>query len=351
MIWSRFGLPRAARGTGVKVLARLAVAALLALAPWRTGHAAEASYTLRLASWGTPTAPQVSVFVPAFIRQVEAASKGRIAVQSFPAGALVKEQEVPSAIESHVVDISLSEIGGWASISPAAALMNSVLFRPTDADFQAFAGAGSPVFAALAKSLRTHGVVLLAVLDNGPPMVVSRARMTTPADFKGKVIRTYDKATSELIHTLGGAPSTMPVSDVYPALQRGTVQAAIGGIQGISGLKEYEVTKYLLNGNGAFGVGVTLYVMNAAALDALPPDLQKVVIKAGEDAERVANTAIIASFTQDVQLLRKHGMQVTELQPGTPAYQAFINALAPLAKAEEGHYPAALIRTMLDVRQ
>lgn len=351
MIQSRFGAPRAARGTGGRLLARLAVAALLALAPWRMGHAAEAHYTLRLASWGSPTAPQVAVFVPAFMRAVETASKGQIAVQSFPAGALVKEQDVPSAIESHVVDISLSTIGGWSSISPAAALMNSVLFRPTDANFQAFAGAGTPVFAALEKSLREHGVVLLAVLDNGPPMVVSRSRMTTPADFKGKVVRTYDKATSELIHTLGGAPSTMPVSEVYPALQRGTVQAAIGGIQGISGLKEYEVSKYLLDSNGAFGVGVTLYVMNAAALDALPPDLQKVVITAGAAAERVANTAIIASFTQDIRQMRRHGMQVTELQPGTPAYQAFIQALAPLAKAEESHYPAALIRTILDVRQ
>ena len=350
MIWSCFGSTKPARGMGGKLLTTLTVAALLALASWNTGHAAEAKYTLRVASWGSPTAPQVSVFVPAFIRQVEAGSKRQIAVQSFPAGALVKEQDVPSAIESHVVDISLSEIGGWSSISPAAALMNSVLFRPTDANFQAFAGAGTPVFAALEKSLRKHGVVLLSVLDNGPPMVVSRSRITTPADFKGKVVRTYDKATSELIHTLGGAPSTMPVSEVYPALQRGTVQAAIGGIQGISGLKEYEVSKYLLNSNGAFGVGVTLYVMNAAALKALPADLQKVVIAAGHSAERAANTAIIASFAEDLRQMRKHGMQVTELQPGTPGYQAFIAALAPLAKAQEGHYPVALIKTMLDVR-
>ena len=195
-----------------------------------------------------------------------------------------------------------------------------------------------------------HVEYVLAVLDNGPPMVVSRRAITAPMDFKGKVVRTYDKATSELIHTLGGAPSTMPVSDVYPALQRGTVQAAIGGIQGISGLKEYEVSKYLLDSNGAFGVGVTLYVMNAAALNSLPPDLQKVVIEAGLNAERAANTAIIASFADDLQQMRKHGMQVTVLQPGTPKYQAFITALAPLAKAQTGHYPAALIKTMLDVQ-
>jgi hypothetical protein len=45
-------------------------------------------------------------------------SKGRIAVQTFAAGALVNEQDVAYPIQSRVVDISLSTAGVWASISP-----------------------------------------------------------------------------------------------------------------------------------------------------------------------------------------------------------------------------------------
>lgn len=327
--------------------ATLVAVALLTVPPC-VAHAADAQFTLRVSSWGSPTAPQVSVFVPTFQKLVEEGSKGRIAVQAFPAGALVKEQDAPSAIQSRVVDISLSMVGGWASISPAAALMNSLLFRPTDATFQSFAGAGSAMFKALDESLRKRGVVLLAVLDNGPPMVVSRGELAMPKDFKGKPIRAYDKATAEIVHALGGAPSTMQVSDVYPALQRGTVQAAIGGIQGVIGLKEYEVAKYLLDSNGVFGVGVTLYVMNGAALKELPPDLQQVVQTAGEGAELEANKAIIAFFSESLDVLRKHGMQVTVLQPETPAYRAFAEALSPLAKAQQAKLPADLVQQVLN---
>ncbi len=316
----------------------LAAAALVA---GRPAHAAE--FTLRLSSWGSPTAPQVATFVAAFKKAVEDGSKGRIEVQAFPAGALVKEQDVPSAIQSRVVDISLATIGSFASISPPAALINSVMFRPTSETFLATAGSGSKLASALDTSLAKRHVHLLAVLDNGPPMLVSRAAMLKPADLKGKPFRAYDKASSQIIHTLGGAPSTMSVSDVYAALQRGTVQGAIGGIQGAIGLKEYEVAKFLLNGNGVWGVGTTIYVMNGAALASLPADLQKLMFAAGREAELVTNKVIFAFIDKSLQDMRDHGMQVTELQPGSAEYKAFATALAPLAKAQQQGIPKELL--------
>ena len=320
----------------------LCAAMLVATVAPRDAWAAD--FTLRLSSWGSPTAPQVAVFVASFTKAVQQGSGGRIAIQAFPAGALVKEQDVPSAIQSHVVDISLAAIGGWASISPPAALMNSVTFRPTAQNFLQLAGAGSPLFKALDDSLAKHQVRLLAVLDNGPPMLVSRQRIQTPADVKGQSIRTYDKASSQIINTLGGAPSTMPVSDVYAALQRDTVRGAIGGIQGVIGLKEYEVAKYMLDGNGVWGVGVTVYVMNGDALAALPADLQKVVLDAGRTAELVTNKVIFDFISTSVTAMQTKGMQVTIMQPGTPQYQAFATALTPLAKAQLQGLPADLLK-------
>lgn len=339
---------RAHPGTAAMARRALLLLAMLAALTWAARPAAAAQYTLRLSSWGSPAVPQVSVFVPAFQKAVEEGSKGRIAVQTFAAGALVKEQDVASAIQSRVVDISLSTVGAWASISPPAALLNSVLFRPTVADFETFAGNGSAVFRALDSSLKKHNAALLAMLDNGPPMVVSRARMAAPADFKGKSIRVYDKASSEIIRTLGGAPSTISVSDVYPALQRGTVQAAIGGIQGITGLKEYEVAKYMLDGNGVWGVGVTMYVMNGSALKDLPPDLRQVVVNAGKVAEEATNKALVAYFAKALDTVRSHGMQVAILDPGTPAYEAFAKALEPLAKRQQAKLPADLVKLVGD---
>lgn len=324
------------------------VAALLCICTLIPAHAAQ--YTLRLSSWGSPATPQVAVFVDSFTKALTALSKGQIAVQSFPAGALANEQDVPSAVQSRVVDISLSTMGVWASISPPAALLDSVMFRPTDQTFQGLVGNGTPLFKALDQSLRKRGVVLLAVLDNGPPMIISRPPLLQPSDFKGKAIRVYDRASSEIVHTLGAAPSTMPVSDVYPALQRGTVEAAIGGIQGVVGLKEYEVTKYMLDGNGVWGRGVTSYVMNAGALNALPPDLQKDVLTAGAEAEQETNKALWKMFGDGLNQVRQHGVKVTVLEPGTPEYEAFAKALQPLADEQRAHLPADLVKLVIDAQ-
>lgn len=310
-----------------------------------------AEFTLRLSSWGAPKAPQVIDYVGVFKDAVEKGSKGRIAVQTFPAGTLVNERAVPTAIQSHVVDISLTTMGSWASIIPTAGALNTVFFRPTADSFDKIIGPGTKLFNTLDQDMAKHGVRLLAALYNGPVVVVSNKPMTAPSDFKGKSVRVFDRLTAEIAQALGGAPSTIAVADVYPALQRGTVQAAIGGLEGAIGLKEYEVAKYLLATNGVFGLLMTGYVMNKHALDGLPKDLQKVVLDSAYTATHHANRAMIAAYGHALGEMKKHGMTVTKLEAGSPQYEAFAKTLAPLAKKQESQFPKGLVREIIDAQK
>lgn len=311
---------------------------------------AQQNYTLRLASWGAPTAPQVSEFVAAFKSDVEESSGGRISVQTFPAGSLVNERAVPSAIQSGVVDISLTTMGSWASIVPTAGALNTVFFRPTAENFGKVIGPDTSLFKALDDDMAKHGTRLLAALYNGPVVVVSKAPFKTPEDFKGKTVRVFDRLTAEIVQALKGAASTIEVADVYPALQRGAVQAAIGGLEGAIGLKEYEVGKYLLATNGQFGLLLTGYVMNKGSLDSLPPDLQRIVLDGAHKASRLATQAMIAAYDKELQQMQEHGMTVTKLEPNTPEYQSFSDALVSLAKTQEARFPPELVRQVLDAQ-
>jgi TRAP-type C4-dicarboxylate transport system substrate-binding protein len=312
---------------------------------------ADAEFKLRLASWGAPKAPQVVEFANSFQKEIAAASGGRISVQTFPAGSLVNERAVPSAIQSHVVDISLTTMGSWSSIVPTAGMLNTVFFRPTGENFEKVIGPGTPLFKALDDDMAKHGARLLAALYNGPVVTVSKKPIDTPAAFKGKTVRVFDKLTAEIVQTLGGAPSTIEVADVYPALQRGQVQAAIGGLEGAIGLKEYEVTKHLLATNGVFGILMTGYVMNKGALDALPPDMQKAVLDSAYKACRHTSREMIAAYDRELKEMSDHGMQVTKLEPGSEKYKQFSDALAPLAKTQEARFPANLVQEVLDAQK
>lgn len=325
----------------------LAAAILLASSP--ALHAAQ-NYTLRLSTWGAPTAPQVSEFVTVFKDDVEKTSGGRISVQTFPAGTLVNERAVPSAIQSGVVDISLTTMGSWSSIVPTAGALNTVFFRPTAGNFDKVIGPDTPLFKALDEDMGKHGTRLLAALYNGPVVVVSKTQFKTPDDFKGKTVRVFDRLTAEIVQALHGAASTIEVADVYPALQRGTVQAAIGGLEGAIGLKEYEVGKYLLATNGQFGLLLTGYVMNKSALEALPPDLQKVVLDSAHKASHSTTVAMIAAYDKELAQMQEHGMIVTKLEPGSDEYKLFSGSLAPLAKTQEVRFPPELVRQVLDAQ-
>lgn len=311
---------------------------------------AASTHTLRLASWGAPKAPQVVEFAASFQQEIQKGSGGRIAVQTFPAGSLVNERAVPTAVQSQVVDISLTTIGSWASIVPTAGVLNTVFFRPTADTFEKVIGPGTKLFNALDQDMSKHGVRLLATLYNGPVVVVSRAPIDQPAAFHGKTVRVFDRLTAEIVQSLGGAPSTIEVADVYPALQRGSVQAAIGGLEGAIGLKEYEVAKYLLATNGVFGLLMTGYVMNKSSLDALPPDLQKVVLESAYAACRHTTRAMITAYDHELEEMQQHGMTVTKLDAGTPRYKQFSDALASLARTQEARFPKELVREVLDAQ-
>ena len=311
-------------------------------------QAASTPEILRLSTWGASKAPQVASFVGPFIKQVEQASRGLIKVQNYPDGALVGEQDVPSAIQSKIVDISLTTMGSWASIVPEAGVLNTVFFSPTGQDFEKAIGPGTKLFNALDAGMMKHGTKMLCALYNGPVVLVSRAPLDSPASIRGKTIRVFDRLTAQIVQTLGGAPSTIGVADVYPALERGTVQGAIGGLEGAVGLKEYQVAKYVLATNGLFGLLITGYVMNLARFEALPADLQKIVLDAAYGVGRTANLTMVAAYANELDEMRKHHATVYVLKPKTPSYHAFKVALEPLARKEKSSFSPALVKTVME---
>lgn len=295
---------------------------------------ADRRHTLRLATWGSTLAPQVRDFVGHFRALAEKRSHGQLAIEDFPGGSLVKENSVASAIHSGVVDISLTTYGSWDSVVPFARALDTVLFTPAASRFLDVIGPGTPLYTNFDAAMMRRGVKVLAVLYNGPVVVMSHKPLYQPADFHGKTVRVFDRLTAEIVKTLGGAPSTIGVSEVYPALQRGTVQAAIGGLEGVYGLKEYQVAKYCLATNGAFGLLLTGYVMNAASYKRLPPHLQSVLDHAADAATRAANHLMIAAYQHELAEMQKHGTNVTLLKRQSTQYNAFREALAPLAARE-----------------
>jgi tripartite ATP-independent transporter DctP family solute receptor len=132
-------------------------------------------------------------------------------------------------------------------------------------------------------------------LDNGFHHLTTRTKpIRTVEDLVGMTIRTpVQTMTVDFFETLGAKPMKFPLNQLYEVLQNHTVDGQSDPLGLVVLMKLYEVQTYLSLTNHWWS-GFTL-VANAAAWQALPPDIQAIV-------EQHAETAALAQ-RQDIDKL------------------------------------------------
>ena len=96
------------------------------------------------------------------------------------------------------------------------------------------------------------------------------------------------------------------------ALQRGTIDGANSLIASFASRKYYEVTKYLACNDWNFGMAVTL--INEKKWESLPPDVQKEILGAAEEAKIWTRKASEEADMDSLNLLKEKGMTFFDLR-------------------------------------
>jgi TRAP-type C4-dicarboxylate transport system substrate-binding protein len=120
-----------------------------------------------------------------------------------------------------------------------------------------------------------HGV---AVAFAEPSEVISKNAIRHLADFKGKKLRIFaSEFQSAAFKQLGTTPVAMSPGDVMTAIQQGSLDSSVAGVQLLSGLHFFDAAKYITMTNHA----AIFYVVELSKkwFDTLPADLQQIVEK------------------------------------------------------------------------
>ncbi|MFC5068662.1 TRAP transporter substrate-binding protein [Flaviflagellibacter deserti] len=188
------------------------------------------------------------------------------------------------------------------------------------------------------------GLELLAFGEIGFRQMTNNVRpIKTPADFKGMKIRVPGSPTRVLMFkTFGASPVNMSFSEVYVALQSGTVDGQENPLVDIVGQSFNEVQKYLSISNHVY-TPVTL-TMNKAKFDSLTPE-QKAAVKAAAHEAAVAVREIGTQKDQElIKQLRDGGkIQIAEIE-----VDSFKKAAAPLYDAVGKIAGADLVKATLE---
>jgi TRAP-type C4-dicarboxylate transport system substrate-binding protein len=261
-----------------RIVSLLAIVALLAgataLAP------ALATAQAKAIVWNLPTvaAPTYyhTVNYQAWGAKVKEKSGGRMDIRVHPASSLYPGPElIPAVLDGR------SEIG-----TVLASYLTDVLLEmgPLELPFMTSSieehkKAAMQLRPFYTEMLARKGLKLLAINTWPSQQLFSTAPIRTVADWKGKKIRVYGADSANVTRLLGGAPINIAFGEVYTALEKKTVDGAMTSATNAEPMKFFEVAKYLDYWYIA-GAAQEWLVANQKAWDALPKDLQQVVLDA-----------------------------------------------------------------------
>ena len=245
-----------------------------------------------------------------FAEMVKERTKGAIEIQVFPNGVLGNDPTTINAVRGGSLDIALTGNPFFTGLAPKLNVLDlPFLFRDRKHVATVLDG---PIGESLRKELEGSNLKALATWDIGWRNLTNNRRpVRTPDDLKGLKIRTTpNPAHIKAFQLLGAAPTPMAFTELFTALEMGSVDGQENPVTLILNAKFFEVQKHLTLTRHAFTTGPL--VMNKAKFDALPPELQAILVETGKEASRLQWKMNEDSEASSLAELKAKGMQVVE---------------------------------------
>lgn len=288
-------------------------------------------YNLRVAhSW--PTTHPYSINTKAWLDEIAKRTDGRIEFEYFPAEQLAKSADLLDAVINGIADIGYAAplyISDRLPLSTVTAL--PLIGNVTDPVRQ------NEAFDTLAfdhlndLEYAPQGVRIVRALVTAPYQLMMRDdQVTTMDQLAGQKIRSSGGVQERSVEELSGVPVAIPAPDLYPALQRGTVDGSLFNMPTASGYKLEEQLMWSTD-NLNLGLFPVLMVINEDVWQALPEDIQGVIVEAGRD---LRSTAIEIDKEREVefgQALEARGGGLYQIAPEELA--SWTKALDPVSGA------------------
>jgi len=236
---------------------------------------AEDQIVLKLATVapeGTPWAEQLKTYKA----RVEKEAGGRIKVKAFLGGTLGDENTTVAETRRGAISMWGGSTGALGSVVPEMQVLELPYLFQTDAEADYILD--TVVEADFRALLAERGFVLLFWAENGYQALGTKfGCVRTPKDLEGRKMRSQESAAHlETFRALGASPVPIPVTEVLSSLQTGVVDGFSNTPLFSFAASWYSGVKYFSLTNHIYQPAAVL--MSKKAFDALPPDLQKIVL-------------------------------------------------------------------------
>lgn len=251
------------------------------------------TFTWKMVTTWPPNFPGLGVGVVNLVDFIERASGGRLRIKIYAAGELVPAFEVFDTVSSGTAEIGHGAAYYWKGKSAATQFFTSIPFGMSAQEMKGwlYHGGGLELYREV---YAEFGLLPFLAGNTGVQMGGWFNReINSVEDLNGLKMR-IPGLGGEVLKRAGGTPVNLPGAELFTALQTGSIDATewVGPYNDIAfGL--HKAAKYYYYPGWQEPGPVLECIVNRAAFDKLPPDLQAIV----EIACSAVNDQMEAEFT------------------------------------------------------
>jgi tripartite ATP-independent transporter DctP family solute receptor len=244
---------------------------------------------------------------------VEEKTDGAIIVETYHSGQLGDDRTMTEALQLGTQEVTIPSTAPLANFIPEFSIFDFPFLFPSEevADKVLDGEVGQ----SLLEMLPEQNLVGLAYWENGFRDLTNSVRpVASAADFEGLKIRTMENDLHlEAFRALGANPTPMAFTELFTAMQQGTVDGQENPYATIYLSKFYEVQSHVSNTHHIYSPFV--FLMSKTFYDGLTEEQQTIVKEAAVEAgkyERKLNREANEKYLDE---LVKAGMTYTEISP------------------------------------
>lgn len=281
--------------------------------------------------------------------EVEKRSNGRVEVQYLHSRQLGEERPLFEGVLSGTVDAMVgSSISLTVFASKPAFEALQLPFLITSYDNLAKV-LSSDAAQALLDDLDTAGIKGLSLFEGGQRHFLSaKGPVRTMADLAGMKTRVMNMPMHLAIwEAAGAAPVGMNYGEIYTSLETGVIDGVEINLSSLESERFYEAAKHFTYTGHYFWTGMLIY--NKGKFDALPEDIQQIMVEAGHD---IIVPQVMATKESEAGIAKKlqedEGLQIYEFEE----MDEMRAAMAPLIEERMKSDPAiaAFVETVREIQ-
>lgn len=282
---------------------------LCMLAVFLPAQAQDNVIKLKYASW-MPPVHKTSFSTEQFCKEIEKRTNGRVKISYFPGGVLVPAPQSYEAAVRGVVDISWCVPTMTTGRFPLSEVMELPLGYKSGVQATALANAFYKKF----KPKEYDDTKVLYLFGAGVGSFMTTKPVTSLEGLKGLRMRAGG-SQAKIASALDTTPVSVPIPDIYEALQRGVADGTLFYPEGLKGFKLGDHIKGLIEIPTISWTGLGVIVMNKKKWNSLPPDIQKIIDQVSEE-EMVKLGRVWDEMAQDgIEYASAKGMKIYKLSP------------------------------------